>query len=32
MRGIRVEMLGMGVGMGRIRVVLCENLRVYCFG
>ena len=35
MRGIgeiRVEMWGMGLGMWGIRVILCENLRVYCFG
>ena len=34
MWGIRVEMREMGVGMlgmRGIRVILCENLRVYCF-
>ena len=39
MRGIRVGMWGMGVGMQEIRVrmqgirvILCCNLRGYCFG
>ena len=31
-RGIRVGMRGIGVGMRGIRVILCENLCVYCFG
>ena len=32
MRGIRVGMRRMGLGMWGIRVILCENIRVYCFG
>ena len=32
MRGIMVGMRGVRVGMGGIRAILCENLRVYCFG
>ena len=39
MWGVRVGMQGIRVGMGAvkvemwgIRVILCENLRVYCFG
>ena len=31
-RGIRMGMRGIGVGMRGIRVILCENLCVYCFG
>ena len=30
--GIRVGRRGIRVGMRRISVILCENLRVYCFG
>ena len=32
MRGIRVGIREMGVGMRGIRVILCENFRVHCFG
>ena len=32
MGGNWVRMRGTRVGMQRIRVILCENLRVYCFG
>ena len=31
-RAIKEGMRGMGVGMRGIGVILCENLRVYCFG
>ena len=32
MREIRVGMRGIREGIRGIRVILCENLRVYCFG
>ena len=32
MRGIRVGMHGIRMGLRRIVVIVCENLRVYCFG
>ena len=31
-RGIKVGMRGIRVGMQGIRLILCENLRVSCFG
>ena len=32
MGGIRVGMHGIRMELRRIAVIVCENLRVYCFG